>query len=256
MLVQTLPITQSQHLTAVPLTRELFAPFGIVIANPRPDCRPSNTTPEAIAGGALPHGAVSANQGTAIQYTSIASVRTLYDQAPSNAVATPRMTMFVCGARTLEGPQADSVELKVMERHPFTTQTFVPLTADAGKRYLVIVAPSLAPGKMDERLPVPVPEEEEEDGMKPQLPGRGLPDVSRLRAFIATGEQAVTYGAGTWHAPMVALGGADTTIDFVVVQFANETAVEDCQEVALETRGPDGRRIMIRVREKLKPSKL
>ena len=45
--------------------------------------------------------------------------------------------------------------------------------------------------------------------------------------------QAVTYGAGTWHAPMVALGEKGTAVDFVVVQFANGVAVEDCQEVFL-----------------------
>jgi ureidoglycolate lyase len=93
--------------------------------------------------------------------------------------------------------------------------------------------------------------------LKLKLPGRGLPDLSRLRAFIATGEQAVTYGAGTWHAPMIALGEPDTTIDFVVVQFANDSPVEDCQEVELETRGSDGPRIMVTVPDLLSvPSKL
>ena len=42
----------------------------------------------------------------------------------------------------------------------------------------------------------------------------------------------MTYGAGTWHAPMIVIG--DRPIDFVVVQFANEVGIEDCQEVALK----------------------
>lgn len=43
----------------------------------------------------------------------------------------------------------------------------------------------------------------------------------------------MTYGAGTWHAPMVVIGARP--IDFVVVQFANGVGSEDCQEVDLET---------------------
>jgi len=49
---------------------------------------------------------------------------------------------------------------------------------------------------------------------------------------VATGNQAVTYGAGTWHAPMAVIG--DRPIDFVVVQFANGVGIEDCQEISLE----------------------
>ncbi|KAI0538136.1 ureidoglycolate hydrolase [Xylaria digitata] len=228
MLVRTIPLTVPLAIPAVPLTRDAFTPFGDVIANPRPASRPSNTAPEVIARGELPCGAISANQGTAIQYKGIASMRDLYSSAPSQKAGSARMTMFVCGARTLvpaDGGEANSIQVKVLERHPFTSQTFIPLTADGTKRYLVIVAPTLDPTGEDEELPAPG-----ETG----LPGRGLPDVQRLSAFIASGEQAVTYSAGTWHAPMVALGPPDSTIDFVVVQFANDVPVEDCQEVALE----------------------
>jgi ureidoglycolate lyase len=59
-----------------------------------------------------------------------------------------------------------------------------------------------------------------------------LPDLKNLRAFVANGGQAVTYGAGTWHAPMIVIG--DRPIDFVVVQFANEVGNEDCQEIMLK----------------------
>ncbi|KAI0434334.1 ureidoglycolate hydrolase [Xylaria sp. FL1042] len=242
MLVRTIPVTEPLTIAAGPLTRDAFAAFGDVIANPRPERRPSNTAPEALARGELPCGAVSANQGTAIQYKAIASMpRDLYGSAPSRKAGSARMTMFVCGARTLvgrgggeEGEKggADGFRVVILERHPFTSQTFIPLTADTTKRYLVIVAPTLGSTGDDSSLPAP-------EGAG--LPGRGLPDVRALRAFVATGEQAVTYAAGTWHAPMVALGPADSTIDFVVVQFANDVPVEDCQEVALEDGGKDER---------------
>lgn len=59
-----------------------------------------------------------------------------------------------------------------------------------------------------------------------------MPDLSNLKAFIARGDQAVTYGPGTWHAPMVVLG--EKPIDFVVVQYMNGVGIEDCQEVEVE----------------------
>lgn len=161
--------------------------------------------------------------------------------------------MFVCGARQLSGALKNEFQVKILERHPFTTQTFVPLTKD-GKtsRYLVVVAPTLPSSKPDEALPVP---RKENDG-KGRLPGSGLPDLTQLRAFIATGEQAVTYGAGTWHAPMVALGEHGTAIDFVVTQFANDTAVEDCQEVLLENKGHPDRTITVKVPGQVELAKL
>ncbi|KLU86820.1 ureidoglycolate hydrolase [Magnaporthiopsis poae ATCC 64411] len=120
----------------------------------------------------------------------------------------------------------------ILERHPFTTQTFVPMSRDgADTRYLVIVAPSLAPGLPDVNLPVPIPPPNATGG--PRLPGRGLPNLKQMRAFVATGSQAVTYAAGTWHAPMVALGAEGSVVDFFVVQYANGVPIEDCQEAVL-----------------------
>lgn len=60
-----------------------------------------------------------------------------------------------------------------------------------------------------------------------------------LKAFVATSGQAVTYGAGTWHAPMVVLGKPGTTLDFVVYQFASGHSVEDCQLVQFISSGSD-----------------
>ena len=85
-------------------------------------------------------------------------------------------------------------------------------SADTSTKYLVIVAPSLPPTDA--------------------FPSYGPPDLSNLRAFIADGAQAVTYGVGTWHAPMVVIG--KKRVDFVVVQFANGVPEDDCQEVELE----------------------
>jgi ureidoglycolate lyase len=62
-----------------------------------------------------------------------------------------------------------------MERHVFSTQTFVPLD---GAPYLLLVAPAAA----------------------------DRPDLARAMAFTARANQAITYHAGTWHFPMTPLG--------------------------------------------------
>ncbi|ORY68763.1 ureidoglycolate hydrolase [Pseudomassariella vexata] len=269
MIVQTIPIPQALTLHPLPLSSSSFSPFGNVIANPSPSSTPQTTTVSSIAADPLlrSHGAISANQGTAIQYKQLGAhgLRNLYDQAPSGKVASGRITMFVCAARAEistspgaaskeekeeAGRAKNSIPITILERHPFTTQTFIPLTANAKKQYLVVVAPSAPPGNPDAALPAP------ERNQNHLLPGRGLPDVAKLRAFIATGEQAVTYGAGTWHAPMVALGPAGTTVDFVVVQFANDVAVEDCQEVVLEGREEEGIRIEVGLPPRMEVARL
>jgi ureidoglycolate lyase len=58
---------------------------------------------------------------------------------------------------------------ELLERHEFSSQTFMPIDV---ARYLVVVAPH-AP--------------------------TGGPDVASVKAFIANGLQGVTYKANTWH---------------------------------------------------------
>jgi ureidoglycolate lyase len=173
----------------------------------------------------------------------------LYGTAQSNVQSKAVMNMFVCAPRqllqsydqnqNLASTSEGYFSVEILERHPFTTQTFIPLglSSKSDTRYLVIVAPSLPPSSADESLPVPVQASSNSD----TLPGRGFPDLRRLQAFIADGSQAVTYGAGTWHAPMIVVGAK--AIDFVVVQFANGVGIEDCQEVLLE--GSKGGGIMV-----------
>ncbi|WP_205824951.1 ureidoglycolate lyase [Methylobacterium terricola] len=65
----------------------------------------------------------------------------------------------------------------LFERHPFSAQTFLPLT---GARYLAIVA---------------------------QSDDRGCPDPRTLRAFLAGPGQGVTYRRDVWHHGMTILDG-------------------------------------------------
>ncbi|KAE9379282.1 ureidoglycolate hydrolase-like protein [Stipitochalara longipes BDJ] len=213
------------------LSQRTFADFGTVIENPAPGLIPS------LEIGSLPANSVQANQGSALKYLNVTHMVDLYGSAPSHEPAKAVVNMFVCAPRPLlrnrQAGTAGEFPVKILERHPFTSQTFIPLGLSQSEshkvRYFVIVAPTLSPSSSDEGLPVPMTT----DTSGP-LPGRGLPDVKNIRAFVASGSQAVTYGAGTWHAPMVVVG--QHPIDFVVVQFANGVAVEDCQERDLEER--------------------
>lgn len=255
----TLHITgQDIHLTAMPLEQSTFAPFGDVIENPRPDLHPSSAFPSPSP---LPFNATPANQGTAIKYQHVTHLTNLYPSAPSGHPGVPSSSLFSCAAAAPAPSRGSSLLLpiRILERHPFTTQTFIPLgAADSRRRYryryLVVVAPSLPPGGPDDGGLLPVPGS--------GRGRRGLPDVRGLRAFVGSAGQAVTYGAGTWHAPMVALAGGtgregdgdgDGVVDFVVVQFANGVGVEDCQEVVLagsNSGGEGAAKVWVRIPER------
>lgn len=174
------------------------------------------------------------NQSTALKFADISPLTDRYERAPSGGRGRPTMTMFSCFPRrplttVPEHQQIPStqtlpllLQLTRLERHPFTTQTFVPVNLSESDRdtcYLVVVAPTLAGRSL----------------ALPGQPGGELkdpPDLSRLRVFVARGGQAVTYGVATWHSPMLVLGRR--RLDFVVVQFTSGVPLEDCQDVRLE----------------------
>ena len=113
-----------------PLTREAFAPFGDVIDVPS------------------------------------AAGRTYYEDALGNLRADARPSLSVSQREpSTERP----IRAELLERHEFSSQTFVPLDV---ARWLIVVAPHAKAGG---------------------------PDVTQVRAFIATGKQGVTYKPNTWH---------------------------------------------------------
>jgi ureidoglycolate lyase len=279
-----------------PLTQSSFSQFGTVIQNP--SHTPTHPRPDLQT--------VSANQGSALKILDVTHPTDLYHLAPSKKPSRAITTMFVCSPRDLRPYDAPSnslpsswgdidlsdddsddifksqrakrelFDVQILERHPFTTQTFIPMGLSPQEtpatQYLVIVAPTLPASASrrhtDRPPPYPTPERptrqrnrsirdmfararpspftNESAPPKPSarlgrlLPsqrpkGPGLPDLKNVRAFVADGSQAVTYGPGTWHAPMVVVG--EKPVDFVVVQYANGVGNEDCQEVELRAEG-------------------
>jgi len=81
-----------------------------------------------------------------------------------------------------------------MERHEFSSQSFMPLDVS---RWLVVVAPSGADGG---------------------------PDGSRAVAFLAGPGQGVTYHAGTWHHPLTIL---DRPGRFAVFMWRDGTRTDE-----------------------------
>lgn len=164
---------------------------------------------EISAAGFAPYGALvdpmdlsktsSANYGTAVKSHFVLPVTNNYAQAPSGAAATANWHIFRSSPPAGVSPGRCNFLVKVLERHPFLTQTFLPLGRGIGMAYLVIVA---ATGS------------------------DGLPDPASIKAFVVPGNVGVTYGVATWHAPMVAI----SKTDFAVLVHENGVADEDCQE--------------------------
>ncbi|KAF7159264.1 hypothetical protein CNMCM6106_006399 [Aspergillus hiratsukae] len=213
-------------------TKEAFAPFGTAISCPLP--RDLSSAPPLSALPPHDPAPAVANQSSALKYSPISPLLDHYPQCPSGQPSYARMSMFSCFPRKLRtsrgiGTRGETsvFDVRILERHPFTTQTFTPIDLSSQTRagnaeepfYLVIVAPTLngqtatATTSSGETVTI-----------------RDPPDLNNVRAFVVRGGQAVTYGVGTWHAPMVVLGSR--RVDFVVVQFVNGVDDEDVQEVA------------------------
>jgi len=217
----------NMSIQATPLTAEAFAPFGTIIKPPLPAS--TTTIPDTA-----PPNAVYANQNTALKYPSISPITSTYPLSPSGIPANPTTSLFSCFPRTLRTSHTNSIfDVRILERHPFTTQSFVPLFPPSStSKTLIIVAPTLASPAPPSALTPYFPQYQWKQG--------GPPDLQNLKAFVA--EQpgvGVTYGVGTWHAPMVVLG--EGRVDFVVTQWVNGREGEDCQEVEV----PEGLEVVV-----------
>ncbi|MCJ1400445.1 Ureidoglycolate lyase [Xylographa trunciseda] len=216
---------QAARIDVEPLAQSSFSIFGSVIENPGS----SPTSARHAHDTSFPAG-VLANQGTARKYPEISPMVNHYGASQSHEDAKAVTTLFICSPRELRRATESAKEVRglfdltIMERHPYTTQTFTPMGLDPNDMttaYLVVVAPTIPSSK----------------------PDAGTPDTANIRAFLARGSQAVTYGAGTWHAPMIVLGKRE--VSFVVTQHMNGVANDDCQEIEFHTGIEGGLSILV-----------
>lgn len=115
-------VLHSTFVAAVHLTAEAFKPYGAVIDGPSAQ-NPDKWKPFKIV-----------NQGTAKKYLNLAEILNKY---PNEAGAKTNVHVYRCDpAPTLP------FEVKLLERHRFTTQAFIPMVPVDGKQegFLVVVA--------------------------------------------------------------------------------------------------------------------
>ena len=143
------------ELTAEKLTKEAFAPYGEVIAAPT-------------------------EFGRAYFENSLGNGR------PD---ARPRLSM-VLRPPTEKLP----LEAELLERHEFSSQSFVPIDV---ARWLIVVCPHAAAGG---------------------------PDVARAKAFLAGPDQGITYRMNTWHHGLTVL---DRPGRFAVFMWSDGTAGDE-----------------------------
>lgn len=141
---------RSLAIVAAPLTRAAFAPYGDVIEKP----------------GAA-HFTI--NQGQAERFHDLARIDV--------TAAAGRPVVSIVAAKSAPRP----LTLRLMERHPISSQVFMPLEPAP---LVVVVAPA---------GPAPRPRD--------------------IRAFLTDGRQGINYAPGTWHHPLLAL----TDAEFLVI---------------------------------------
>lgn len=156
------------HVQAQLLTAEAFAPWGDVVS-------------AGLQAGK------SANQGTAVRFDWAAALES------TRPGARPNLAVF------RSTPKQLPFEVRLLERHPCSTQAFLPLICT---RYLICTAPTLADGS---------------------------PDVANLAAFLCGPGQGINYRRNVWHHPIIAL---DAPAEFAMLAW-EDGGPADCVEHAL-----------------------
>jgi len=123
--------------TTKPLNAKDFAPFGDVIEMPE---KPGRIYFQDGLGNLRPH--ASASLSTTLK-------------EPNSALP---------------------IEVNLLERHEFSSQSFMPAHVES---WLIVVAPHTADGK---------------------------PDLDHVQAFLANGRQGITYKPNTWHHGLTVFG--------------------------------------------------
>ncbi|MEM7776195.1 MAG: ureidoglycolate lyase, partial [Pseudomonadota bacterium] len=148
-------MTDVPTLLAEPISPEAFAPFGVVLAAP-------------------------SELG-----------RIYYDQGLANTRRNASASISIAHIAEAQSMPITAVE---MERHAFSSQSFIPMDVS---RYLVVAAPHDV---------------------------NGAPDAQRAKAFIVPGDVGITYGVDVWHHPITVLGRPGV---FAVQMWRDGTASDE-----------------------------
>lgn len=156
-----------RRLPLIPLTRAAFAPYGDVV---------DETGPHAF----------DTNGGEAVRIHELAGIDCSAEDG--------RAIISIFRAK---GP-ARRKRLRLMERHPLSTQAFIPTSRVPT---VVVVAPA---GE--------------------------FPSPDNIQAFITDGRQGFSYARGTWHHPLITLSEGT----FIVIDRTGPGFSQDYEDVNIE----------------------
>jgi ureidoglycolate lyase len=152
--------------------------------------RPTALTADTFA----PFGDVLQTEGREWVWINDHTCRRFDDLAAVDVAADGGRTLISVFEAT---PRALPLQVRLLERHPLSSQAFFPLDA---RPFLVVVAEADAAGR-----------------------------AGRLHAFLSSGRQGVNYRRNTWHHPLIAL---QRTSRFLVVDRGGPG--ENCEECVVE----------------------
>ncbi|ORY26799.1 ureidoglycolate hydrolase-domain-containing protein [Naematelia encephala] len=145
---------------------------------------PETTHPQlSIISPALTNSATrSGNGGTSTKTPDIAPCTNRYDLAASKRPGRPVLSASRNTPRLVktDASGVSTLEISMLERHAYTSQSFMPMGGSDKVGYIAVVADS------------------DQSGSRP--------DLTTLRAFTVRGKDGICYGAGLWHAPMAVVG--------------------------------------------------
>ncbi|OAV96256.1 hypothetical protein PTTG_03462 [Puccinia triticina 1-1 BBBD Race 1] len=192
----------------LPLTRAAFEPYGAVIEAHLDGRASSNELRSKVV-----------NFGTALKSDHVARLETSGDETRA-AAATPNLCLFSCQPwePDVVAPGGQEWRLKGLERHQFSSQTFIPMathtrTADQVEqdkflsqpegKYLIVVASD----------------------------NDGKPNLDSLRAFLGTKSQGISYFKNIWHAPLIAISNR---MDFACWIYETGDPEIDCELIEVK----------------------
>jgi allantoicase len=199
---QPLPDEDTWNLMTIeaePITKEAFAPWGQVIEVPTYD-------PNSI----------KVNQGTAEKFSHIGHFSNLRSYALNDDVivangnksldktcpedhkpATANIAIFQC----YKPVETKEIGVRLLERHAYSSQMFVPMGGDGNGGFVVVVAKDRT--------------------------SDGNPDLSTLKAFTVANSQGINYKPNVWHHPMIVTG---RPVTFLTITHESGVGRDDCEE--------------------------
>ncbi|KAH3674607.1 hypothetical protein WICMUC_003153 [Wickerhamomyces mucosus] len=139
MVLKTFDVNDSFPIKVQPLTPESFAKFGDIISAKHQIQDSSNNSS-------------SANYGTAIKIHKVSRITNNFNNAPSNIKPTANFNIFRCSppnhliTRDHHNSSLNYLS-KVLERHPYSSQTFLPMGVDKSKDAYVVICAQEGEGK-------------------------------------------------------------------------------------------------------------